>query len=101
MRHRVRIRQAAGLVALILIAFRMKSLIVSASTIYVPVGELHNHRLIRHQLKHIEQMRRQGRLVFTLNYIWYALRHGHKSNPYEVEARQAENDTRIQIRIMY
>jgi len=48
-------------------------------------------RLMKHELKHVEQMGREGKLVFTVKYLWYAATVGYWDNPYEVEARAAEN----------
>lgn len=49
-------------------------------------------RLKKHELKHIEQMKREGILRFMVKYNYYWLRYGYKNNPYEVEARLAELD---------
>lgn len=42
--------------------------------------------LFRHELEHVYQQIREGRLRFYLKYFYYALRYGYKNNPYEVEA---------------
>ena len=60
-------------------------------TIYFKDREaLQNNRIMRHELCHIEQMKRDGKLkhFFTYNYYW--IKYGYKNNPYEVEARKAE-----------
>lgn len=46
-------------------------------------------RLLRHELAHVEQWRRAP-LTFPVRYLWRHLRHGYRDNPYEVEARAAE-----------
>jgi len=46
-------------------------------------------RLLRHELAHVRQWQRAP-LTFPLRYIWQHLRHGYRDNPYEVEARAAE-----------
>lgn len=51
-----------------------------------------NPRLIKHELKHVEQYERLGFLSFLLKYLWFSLLYGYYNNPLEVEARQAEND---------
>ena len=48
-------------------------------------------RLLRHELAHVRQWQRRP-LVFPLLYILSHLRHGYESNPFEVEARNAERD---------
>ncbi len=47
-------------------------------------------RLIKHELKHVEQYARLGFVPFLLVYGWYSLRYGYYNNPLEVEARNAE-----------
>lgn len=43
----------------------------------------------RHEDKHKEQWRREGRLFYCIKYLYYTIRHGYWDNPYEVEARHA------------
>lgn len=47
--------------------------------------------LFRHELEHIYQVDREGWLKFYAKYIWYSIRHGYLNNPYEMEARWAQN----------
>ncbi len=49
-------------------------------------------RLFRHEMQHIYQIYRDGCIGFYLKYIWYGIRHGYKTNPYEVEARARQHD---------
>lgn len=42
---------------------------------------------LRHELVHIQQIRRVGFFKFYITYVWYSIRHGYRNNPYEVEAR--------------
>lgn len=44
-------------------------------------------RMVRHELVHIAQIKREGCLRFYAKYLWYQLRYGYKKNPFEVEAR--------------
>ena len=39
---------------------------------------------------HLEQIERDGRVVFAVKYLWWLCRYGYWNNPYEVEARAAE-----------
>lgn len=48
--------------------------------------------LFRHELEHVYQQIREGRLRFYLKYFLFSLRHGYKNNPYEVEAYAKQND---------
>ena len=61
------------------------------NTIYVLPGYEHDQRLLRHERKHLEQIERDGRLLFAIKYSWLTLRYGYYMNPYEVEARAAES----------
>ena len=45
--------------------------------------------LLRHELAHVRQWRERP-LTFPLRYVLEHLRHGYRQNPYEVEARAAE-----------
>ena len=49
-----------------------------------------NNALIRHEMTHLEQMRRDGKVLYAIKYTWGGLCYGYKMNPYEVEARAAE-----------
>jgi hypothetical protein len=48
-------------------------------------------RLLRHELAHVRQWAARP-LAFPLLYAWYHLRFGYRNNPYEVEARAAEEE---------
>ena len=63
-------------------------------TIIVHPAQQLTHRLLRHELAHVEQWRRAP-LTFPLRYAWQHLRHGYRANPYEVAARAAERDEPI------
>lgn len=45
---------------------------------------------VRHELKHVEQFKREGYVRFLLLYSWYSLKYGYYNNPFEIEAREAE-----------
>ena len=45
-----------------------------------------------HEKKHVEQMRRDGRLLFTAKYLFWLWKYGYRQNPYEVEAREAAGE---------
>lgn len=60
------------------------------NTIYLHPDHLGDEPLIRHELKHIEQIQRDGKIVFTLKYLFWTVKYGYYNNPYEVEAREAE-----------
>lgn len=60
--------------------------------IYLMPGHEDNRALLYHELKHAEQIERDGRLVFAVKYLWWLARYGYWNNPYEVEARAAEHN---------
>ena len=47
--------------------------------------------MLKHEMCHVAQIDKHGLVGFYLKYLWYSLRHGYKNNPFEVEARAAEN----------
>lgn len=49
-------------------------------------------RLLRHELAHVRQWRAHS-VSFPIRYVWGHLHYGYHDNPYEVEARAAEQDT--------
>lgn len=60
------------------------------NTVYVMPGWEGYQPLLRHEAKHLEQIERDGRLVFAVRYLWWLARYGYQANPYEIEARAAE-----------
>ena len=49
------------------------------------------HWLFRHELEHVYQQIREGRLRFYLKYFYYSLRYGYNFNPYEVQAHEQQS----------
>ena len=71
--------------------FGYKGLATVWNTIYFKdVESMNNQRLLKHELKHIEQMERDGKVKWLIRYYYYWIRYGYINNPYEIEARQAE-----------
>jgi hypothetical protein len=60
------------------------------STIIVHPRVQLSPRLLRHELAHVAQWRRQP-FSFPLRYLLNHLRYGYTNNPFEVEARSAEH----------
>jgi hypothetical protein len=50
-------------------------------------------RTLRHERAHIEQWRRYGVISFLVRYLWCHFRYGYWRNPFEVEARRAEDES--------
>lgn len=63
------------------------------NVVYVLPGHENNERLLRHERKHLEQIERDGLLLFSIKYLHWLCRYGYYMNPYEVEARSAESKT--------
>lgn len=52
-----------------------------------------DYRIIVHEHKHIEQIKHHGVIRFYLLYLYYTIKFGYWLNPFEIEARSAENKT--------
>lgn len=84
------IRTATGLLAWLMRRAGFLGWASSWRVIYVLPGHEHNERLLRHERCHLEQIERDGRLKFSIRYLYWLARHGYWNNPYEIEARAAE-----------
>lgn len=62
------------------------------NAVYVMPGWESYQPLLRHEAKHLEQIRRDGRIVFSAKYLYWLIRRGYLNHPYEIEARAAEAD---------
>lgn len=60
------------------------------NTIYLRPGYENDAALIQHEQVHLEQIERDGRVLFSVKYVWWLLCYGYLDNPYEVEARARE-----------
>jgi len=60
--------------------------------IYIHPGWEHHKWLIDHENKHLEQMRRDGRIKYMVRYMWQWATVGYQNIDYEIEARQAEGN---------
>lgn len=83
-------RTATGLIATYMRLCGFKGWTSFWSVIYVLPGYETNERLLRHERCHLEQIERDGRLQFSIKYLWWLVRYGYWLNPYEIEARKAE-----------
>lgn len=85
---------ATGIIKRFLVKYKKVAWTSLWNTIYyIDENTLKNKKVKKHELKHIEQMEREGKLKFTVKYLWYSITRGYFKNPYEVEARKAENTT--------
>ena len=55
-------------------------------SIYVAASHEHSRSLREHEQIHIQQIDRDGPIRFSLLYLYYQVRYGYETNPYEVEA---------------
>lgn len=76
-----------------------KVAVVIGKTIYVYGASIHDiiadKKWLLHELKHVQQYNKEGVIVFLLKYIYYSITYGYYNNPYEKEARDAENDSSL------
>ena len=49
-------------------------------------------RLFRHEREHVYQVQSDGWWTFYIKYLWHLYKHGYMDHPYEMEARDREND---------
>lgn len=69
---------------------RHASAVTLGRTIVMHPDAAATERLVRHELAHVRQWRRDP-VMFPLRYAWNHMRYGYRANPYEVEARDAES----------
>jgi hypothetical protein len=84
------IRTASGLILRYMKACGFQGWTSFWNVIYMAPGYETHEALIRHERKHLEQMERDGKLIYAIKYGYWLIRYGYWANPYEVEARQAE-----------
>ena len=58
--------------------------------IYILERHRFNASLLRHELVHIEQIERDGPVMFSVKYLWWLVRYGYWKNPYEIDAYAQE-----------
>lgn len=84
------IRIASGAILLWLRLTGFKGIALFWGIAYVVPGWETNERLIKHELEHLEQMKRDGKWRFAVQYLWWSWKYGYRNNPYEIKAREAE-----------
>lgn len=86
----MKVRIATGLIAWYMRLFGFRGWASFWRTVYVLPGYENDQRLLRHERKHLKQIERDGRLLFSIKYLYWLCRYGYYMNPYEVEARASE-----------
>ena len=72
------------------------------STIYISKEALQNSKtLLIHEAIHVEQIAREGRIKFILNYLYQTLRYGYRGNKYEVEAYNEQTKRTVLLGARY
>lgn len=85
----MKIKTASGLVLAWMNLMRFDGWASFWRTAYIRPGFEGDKGLVAHEMKHLEQIEREGRILFTLKYLWLGLVFGYYDNPYEIEARAA------------
>lgn len=57
---------------------------------YIDKESLNNESLRKHEMAHIEQIKKEGKIKFSVKYLYYSIKYGYLNNSYEIEARKAE-----------
>ena len=93
----MKIQTATGLIKLYMKLCGFRGWTSFWNTIYLMPGSEHDEKLLRHEAKHLEQIKHDGIIVFSVKYAWWTLKYGYWNNPYEQEARACErrNTTKI------
>lgn len=86
----MKVKTAKGLIRAYMSLCGFKGWTSFWNTVYVMPGWEQHQPLLRHEAKHLEQIRRDGRLVFAAKYLWWLAHYGYHDNPYEIQARAAE-----------
>ena len=84
---KLKFRQVNGIVKLYMQRFGFVGWASFWNVVYILPGHEDDRRLLLHEMTHMEQIQKDGRLLFSIKYLWWLLRYGYWNNPYEVEAR--------------
>lgn len=57
---------------------------------YIEKDAVINPKILKHEQQHLNQIEKEGSWKFVFKYLFYLLKYGYTNNPYEIEARQAE-----------
>ncbi len=53
---------------------------------------LQNEKWVKHEVCHLQQFEKHGKIIFIIKYLWENIQHGYYNNKYEVAARIAEDE---------
>lgn len=51
-----------------------------------------NKAIVKHELIHVDQIRREGWFKFYIKYIYFNIKFGYRNNPYEIEAYSRQHE---------
>jgi hypothetical protein len=88
-RH-ITIKIATGFMAWVLRRCRFRAWASNWNVIYVQKQWFNDSKVLNHELCHAEQIRQDGLFWMPIKYLWYWIRYGQKNNPYELQAKKAE-----------
>lgn len=89
---RIIIKEARGLIKIFMKTCGFLGWASLWNTVYVMPGHKNNAVVVHHEFVHLSQMRRDGKMLFVIKYIWWLLTKGCKNNPYEVEAKTSSEE---------
>jgi len=82
-----------------------KVAIVFGNTIHLHntdrVEFLQDEKWVCHELKHVQQYRQNGFLLFITKYIFESVKKGYYNNKFETEARENENNTGLLSEVQF
>ncbi len=61
---------------------------------------LNNTQWFCHEIAHILQWQKEGKVKFVLEYLFYSIKFGYFQNPFEIEARKMENNIELKDKII-
>jgi hypothetical protein len=56
---------------------------------------------VRHEVEHVLQYQRETYIGFLFKYVWYSITKGYENNPFEVAAREAENQPEVMQGVVF
>ena len=72
--------------------FGLRGIVLYPFVLFSQSREDVSEQLFRHEMEHVYQVRLDGWLSFYFGYVFLLLIYGYKKHPFEVEAREYEND---------
>lgn len=90
-RNGVTIKEATGFARWFLNIRGSKAFTSCWDTVYILKEHIQQESIIAHELVHIEQMKRDGKLWMMIKTIYYRIAYKKGKGPYEIEAHEASD----------